>query len=135
MSNAYDSPNSNVGCAVTPRPVSVLKRIVTSVCSIFSALLYFTLYTVIPQFAETFTSFNVTLPPLTFWVIEAYALFFLLGVASLLLNCIWIAFKLHHHYSHTLYRCSMINAVMAFCVLLLTMAALYLPMFDTPIAV
>lgn len=125
--NIYEPPKSQI--AHLPQGVGLKRKILCTLFAIFSAFLYRGIYTVTPQFAETFASFGSDLPWLTSIAIGIGRGFLWIAVISLLPCFIWLDGFINTKFSLLIFKASKWLLVLAVLIFFLNLVAMYLPIF------
>lgn len=125
--NIYEPPKSQI--AHIPPCVGLKQKILCTLFAIFAAFLYRGIYTVTPQFADTFAAFGNELPWLTSIAVNVGRGFLWVAVISLLPCLIWLDGFINTKFSLLIFRASKWLLVLAILIFLLNLVAMYLPIF------
>ena len=110
--------------------VSILYKITCTLLVLVAVTQYVCTYMAVPSFLETFASFGAELPLITNLVARIYPLFAVIALFSFLPLLAWLNHPFVIANKHSVLVASIINAVVAFVFLTITLYAMYVPIFS-----
>jgi type IV pilus assembly protein PilC len=125
--NIYKTPQSDFSGEVSG--ISVTRKILWAIGILFTASIYGAIYKVVPQFAETFSSFGADLPLLTRVSIDLHNVFIWFAVVSLLFISFLIVSIFNEKYADIMLKISKYNLTLSVVIFVLFMISMYLPIF------
>ncbi len=129
MTDIYNSPGSEVN-QFEPTDLRRSQKILCTLMSFFPAFLYGIPHKALPEFAETFASFNTPLSGLTVFVINIHPIFYWLGLLSLLPLLVWLGAVFQYRILRFLNIFSRVNTVLSSIIFTIFLWAAYSPIFE-----
>ena len=129
MTEPYKSPQSKLEHPGNP-DLSIGKYIVAVLFILSSATTYHWMYSILPQYIETFSKFGTALPAATLLINDCRNVFLVLGIVSLTPLLVLFLRKLSYKLKSRLFTWILVNGLMAFISLIAFFWAMYLPIVN-----
>lgn len=126
----YKPPASDLQDSQTTKDAKFPKKLRGSVLAILTVWFYFGLNKIVPQFADTFSSFGADLPALTILSIKISVAFVWFGFLSIAILIFWLMCITFSAYENVAYKIIKYLFYLSISILTIILISMYLPIFQ-----
>ena len=129
VENIYETPESNLELK-TPVEISTFGKVLCTLMSLATVIIYRGLHKIMIPFSDTFNSFGADLPLLTRLIIKISGVFPYFSMLCFAPMLIWLGFLWGKKFERIIYKVGGRNFQISLVVFIISMFSLYLPIFQ-----